>query len=395
MEWKVPLSDLNYDGEEKGAVLRVLQSKWISMGKETELFEQEFADYLGVNHTLAVSNGTAALHLALLALEIGPGDAVIQPAVNFVSAANMTIATGATPVFVDIISRDEPTISSESLKNTLQNWNLHSPTLRPKAVVVMHYGGYSCRMDEIQAICKEYDLKIIEDACHGIGASHDGAMLGSLADLGCFSFFSNKNLATGEGGMVTTNHEGLAAKIKQLRSHGMTSLTWERHKGHAATYDVVLNGYNYRIDDIHSALGRVQLNKLESGNRNRRRLTRLYWEKLAPLVELGWQLPFRESAGVKNLQLASCHLLPVVAPTPEVRWRCADELKAAAIQTSLHYPFIPAFTAFSSSGDHGRLSVAKEFCSRIMTLPLYSTMTEDDVDYVASSLIKAARLLNS
>ncbi|MFC1812450.1 DegT/DnrJ/EryC1/StrS family aminotransferase [Thermodesulfobacteriota bacterium] len=416
MNWKIPLSDIDFGPEEEEAVLRVLRSKWLTMGSETEAFEKEFAEHIGVRHAIAVSNGTAALHLSMLALDIGPGDAVIQPAVNFVAAANMTTAVGATPVFTDIISMEEPTISPDSIRDRL-NALSSSDAAKPKAIVVMHYGGYPCRMDEIKTICDEHNLVLIEDACHGIGGAYNQKklskngnqtndkdtfpLLGSIGDAGCFSFFSNKNLATGEGGMVATNQDDIADKIRLLRSHGMTTLTWERYRGHAATYDVSCHGYNYRSDEIRSAIGCEQLKKLENNNDRRRELTSLYWKYLEPIIDKGWALPFRSefsSALNSDSQLPknhasgipSCHLLPIVAPDPGVRWQCAEQLKKSGIQTSLHYPLIPGFSAFERNSHYSKIDMASDFCNRVITLPLYPTMRESDVSFVAEQLITAA-----
>ena len=422
----IPLSDIDFGPEEEEAVLRVLRSRWLSMGEETQAFEREFAAYLGVKHAIALANGTAALHLALLALGLGPGDVVIQPAVNFVAAANMTVAVGASPLFADIRSLTEPTISPSSILDLLTN-NGERKTPRPRALVIMHYGGYPCRMDEILAICQEHNLALIEDACHAVGARYSlsderSSFIGSckttstdpthneeritnngqpaappFPHLACFSFFANKNLVTGEGGMVTTNNDELAARVRSLRSHGMTSLTWDRHKGHAATYDVVGHGFNYRIDELRSAIGRTQLERLDRNNARRRRLTALYWEKLAPLEKLGWLLPFKDlynsslvtcdSSGFScRSSLVSCHLMPIVAPDAETRLACANALKAVGIQTSLHYPFVPSFSAFSGKIEESNLGTSREFSSRVMTLPLYPTLQESDVSSVAAAL---------
>ncbi len=295
-EWRIPLSDLDYGADEEAAVLRVLRSKWLSMGPEVQAFEQEFADYLGVKHALAVSNGTAALHLSYLALGLHSGDEVIQPAINFVAAANMTVAVGAKPVPVDILKLSEPTIDPSEIERRI--------TPQTKAVVVMHYGGYLCRMEEIGSLCQQHNLALIEDACHAVGArygdplrpSSNGRFSGNLGDLGCFSFFSNKNLVTGEGGMITTNRDDLAERVRLLRSHGMTTLTWDRHRGHASSYDVILNGYNYRLDEVRAALGRVQLQKLETNNLRRRDLVGAYRRNLADLPT-DWIVPFKDYVG--------------------------------------------------------------------------------------------------
>ncbi len=400
MSWNIPLSDIDLGPEEEQAVLRVLRSRWLTMGAETAAFEHEFADALGAEHAVACSSGTAALHLALLAQDIGRGDAVIQPALNFVAAANMTTAVGATPVFADICSLGEPTISPDSVSELLV---APSRTSAPRALIVMHYGGYPCRMNELRVICGEHDLLLIEDACHGVGGTcangDKGACMGTVGEAGCFSFFSNKNLVTGEGGMLTTNRDDIAEKVRLLRSHGMTSLTWDRHKGHAATYDVAAQGFNYRIDELRSALGRVQLAALDRNNQRRRELTALYWAGLAGLEQLGWTLPFqtRYSATVSHsdaptlsrLPAPSSHLMTVVAPSVETRWQCANALKAAGIQTSLHYPLVPGFSAYRGSA-LGCWEQAGAYAERVLTLPLYPTMTDRHVSTVTAALQAAA-----
>ena len=393
MKWKIPLSDLDLGSEEEEAVLRVIRSQWLTMGAETQAFESEFAESIGAKHAVAVSNGTASLHLAMLALDIGAGDAVIQPAVNFVATANMTIAVGATPVFADICSLEEPTICPKSLSKLLTDD--HSPmTQRPVAVVVMHYGGYPSRMEKIADICREHNLALIEDACHGVGGSCGNIKMGAWGDAGCFSFFSNKNLVTGEGGMVTTNRDDVAEKVRLLRSHGMTTLTWDRHKGHAATYDVITHGYNCRSDEIRSAIGSVQLKKLDGNNLKRRELTHLYWEKLAPLEDNGWIFPFNKKTSssfeLSSLNESSCHLLAAVAPSTDVRWHCAEALKAAGVQTSLHYPYIPEFSVFVENDQATKSEIANDFCKRVITLPLYPTMSREDVEFVSRQLITGA-----
>lgn len=376
--WRIPLSDLDYGQEESIAVQRVLDSRWLSMGTEVSRFEEQFAAMCGVKHAIAVSNGTAALHLSFLALGIGSGDEILQPALNFVAAANMTIAIGATPVFGDIISLDEPTISPDEIKKLL--------TPRTKAIVVMHYGGYSARMAEIKSICNDRHVALVEDACHAVGSRYfhrqnlppHGSMVGALGDVACFSFFGNKNLATGEGGMITTDRDDLAEKLRKLRSHGMTTLTWDRHMGHANGYDVVTNGFNCRMDEIHAALGTEQLKKLKKGNARRGELTQLYRAKLSQLA--GWTLPFLKYKGD-----SSCHLMVVLAPDKTTRTNILARLKEQRIQTSQHYPCIPDFSAFSK----WRLSnvpLTREFAGRVMTLPLYPGMTEKMVDEVCQTL---------
>lgn len=375
-EWKIPLSDLDYGPEEEAAVLRVLRSRWLSTGPEVQAFEAEFAAFLGVRHAVAVANGTAALHLAYLALGLRPGDEVIQPALNFVAGANMAIAVGAAPVFADIIGPHEPTIDPAAVERLI--------TPRTKAAMVMHYGGYPCRMSALHDLCRRHGLALIEDACHAVGARHSAPacpathdrMAGAIGDVGCFSFFGNKNLVTGEGGMVVTDRDDLAERVRLLRSHGMNRLTWDRHKGHASSYDVVAPGFNYRLDELRAALGRCQLRKLPDINARRERLVAAYRSRLARLE--GWAVPFADHPG-----RSAYHLMVAVAPGEDARNRAALALKEARIQTSLHYPCIPDFTAMArhrvAPVEHSR-----EFASRALTLPLFPAMTAAQVEEVAS-----------
>jgi dTDP-4-amino-4,6-dideoxygalactose transaminase len=377
-DWRVPLSDLDYGSEEADAVQRVIASKWLSMGPEVQAFEQEFAAMQEAGRALAVSSATAGLHLALLALGVGPDDEVIQPALNFVAAANMTVAVGATPVFADICSLDEPTIDPSEVERLI------SP--RTKAVVVMHYGGSLCRMAELTELCAARGIAIVEDACHAVGAAyHDvrnrwpnGIMAGSIGDISAFSFFSNKNIASGEGGMVVTNRADLADRVRLLRSHGMTTLTWDRHKGHAASYDVVDPGYNYRLDELHAALGRAQLAKLERNNQRRRNLLASYRKAVQSLG--GWTMPFADTT-----EYSSGHLMVIVAPDPEIKQRAVDALRRSGIQTSMHYPCIADFTGFAGRSSED-LKLTRQFTRRAITLPLYPSLDPDRINDIVAIL---------
>lgn len=381
-DWLIPLSDLDYGPEELAAVQRVVESKWLSMGPEVAKFEAEFAEFLQAPFAVATSSATAALHLSLVSAGIGPGDEVIQPALNFVAAANMTLAAGAVPVFADIVSLAEPTIDPESVARLI------GP--RTKAVIGMHYGGHPCRLDQLRELSAQHQLLLIEDACHAVGARYShasnqdphneavGQMTGTVGDISAFSFFSNKNLATGEGGMLVTGNAEFAELARRLRSHGMTSLTWDRHRGHASSYDVVNNGYNYRLDELHAALGRVQLAKLSANNERRCRLLARYHERFSTLT--GWIVPFVES----SLE-TSAHLMVAVAPTPEIRGQVVEGLRAARIQTSMHYPSIASFSAFQSCRADA-LRNSDDFASRAISLPIFPTMTSEQVDEVCEVL---------
>jgi dTDP-4-amino-4,6-dideoxygalactose transaminase len=372
MDWRVPLADLDYGQEEETAVLDVLRSKWLTMGAVTQAFEAEFARVHGVKHAIAVSNATEALHLACLALGLGPGDEVITPSLSFVATSNVVLYTGADVRFADVVGPEDLTIDPEEIARQI--------TPHTKAIIVMHYAGYPCQMKEILEIAERHGLPVIEDAAHAPGASLDGKALGTWGEIGCFSFFSNKNLSTGEGGMFVTDRDDLAEKARLRRSHGMTSLTYDRHKGHAYSYDVVDLGYNYRIDEIRSALGLEQLKKLAHNNARRKAWTERYWQALAGS---GVGLPFRETPGEP-----AYHLCPILLPKGVDRKALIDALRAEGIQTSIHYPPTHSFSYYRSRYGAISLPRTEAIAERELTLPLYPTMSAEQVDGVCDALLR-------
>jgi len=372
MQWKIPLSDIDFGSEERDAVDSVLQSRWLTMGSVTEEFEQAFAAYVGAKYAIAVTNATAALHLACVAAGLGAGDEAIVPSLTFVATANAVRYTGATPVFADIAGEHDLNISYHSIEKAISE--------RTRAILVVHYGGYACDMPSIMQLAREHGLKVIEDAAHAVGSELGGIKLGVWGDMGCFSFFSNKNMTTGEGGMIVTNDEGYSQRLRLLRSHGMTSLTWDRHKGHAWSYDVVDLGYNYRIDEIRAALGSVQLEKLPANNERRRQLTQIYRDALQELTPQV-VTPFVNHAGI-----SAAHLMPVLLPSGTDRQSFMESMKLQGIQTSIHYPPIHTFTAYSGGKAKHSLPNTEDIAGREITLPLYPAMSEQDVFTVAKAI---------
>lgn len=374
MEWKIPLSDIDLGEEEIAEVTKVLKSKWLSMGPVTEQFEREFAKYLGVRHAFAVSNGTAALHIALKVLGIGPGDEVIAPSLTFIATANAVLYVGARPVFADITSLEDFNISPEDIAQKITN--------KTKAIIPVHYGGYPCDMDAIMELARNHGLKVIEDAAHAPGAEYKGRKLGAIGDIGCFSFFANKNMTTGEGGMLVTNDDSLAEKIRIIRSHGMTTLTWDRHRGHAYSYDVVELGYNYRINEVASALGLVQLKKLEQNNEKRRRITEEYKERLE---DIPWiSMPFNNCEGKP-----SYHIFPALLSEDISREKFMENLKQKGIQTSIYYPPIHLFSNYRQmfGFEEGMLPKTEFVGKHEVTLPLHPLMSEEeDVNLVVNEV---------
>jgi dTDP-4-amino-4,6-dideoxygalactose transaminase len=373
--WRIPLADIDLGPDEESAVLEVIRRRWLTMGGVTAEFEADFSRLVEVEHAIAVTNCTAALHLAGLALGWGPGDEIIIPSLTFVATANAVVYTGATPVFADITSESDLNLSPEDIARRI--------TPQTRAIIAVHYAGYPADMPAILELAERYGLDVIEDVAHAPGATLAGRPLGSWGQIGCFSFFSNKNMTTGEGGMLTTDDERLAERLRLLRSHGMTALTWDRHKGHAWSYDVVLPGYNYRIDEIRAAIGRIQLSKLAAYNERRRSLDALYRHGLAANVpELG--IPYQSHPGV-----SACHLRPILLPDSADRRRFMEVMKAHGIQTSIHYPPVHQFSHYQSLVASPRLPVTESVAWREVTLPLYPGMTEEDVSFVISAAAEA------
>ncbi|HDK26388.1 MAG TPA: DegT/DnrJ/EryC1/StrS family aminotransferase [Candidatus Atribacteria bacterium] len=373
MEWKIPLSDIDLDDDEIEAVTKVLKSKWLSMGPVTQKFEKEFADYLGIKYAFGVSSGTAALHIALKALGIEEGDEVIVPSLTFVATANSVLYCGAKPIFADITSLNNFNISPDDILEKITN--------KTKAITVVHYGGYPCDMDAIMEIAKAHNLKVIEDAAHAPGAEYKGKKCGTIGDVGCFSFFANKNLVTGEGGMIVTNDDALAERIRIMRSHGMTTLTWDRHKGHAHSYDVVDMGFNYRINEMASAIGLVQLRRLDGNNEKRREIVEEYKKRLEKIS--GISVPFKNYK-----EKPSYHILPILLAEDISRNEFIDKLKEKGIQTSIHYPPIHLFTYYRKKlgFEEGILPKTEYVGEHEVTLPLYPGMREENVEYIINHI---------
>ena len=375
MKWKVPLFDTAFDEKEVEATRQVIQSGWFTMGEITKNFERLFAEFIGAKHAIAVSSGTAALHLANLSLGVSNGDEVICPSLTFVAGANSIVYAGGKPVFAEITSRDDFNISPDDIESKV--------TESTKAIEVVHYAGYPCNMKRIIEVADKHDLSVIEDCAHAPGAEYNGKKCGTIGNIGCFSFFSNKNITTAEGGMVTTNDDKLAEKIRLMRSHGMTTLTLDRHHGHATSYDVVELGFNYRIDEIRSAIGIVQLNKLLENNSMRQKRAQVYAERLTDIY--GVKIPFENRYGIP-----SHHIFPVLLESHINREEFMGYLKEKGIQTSIHYPPIHQFGYYRRhfAGSENSLIITEDVGRRVVTLPLYPSMDNETIHYVCDIVIQ-------
>jgi dTDP-4-amino-4,6-dideoxygalactose transaminase len=368
--WSISLSEIDFGPDEEAAVVDVVRSKWLTMGARTAEFERQFGAAVGAPHAVAVNKCTAALHLALEAVGVTPGDEVIVPSLTFVATANAVLYCGASPVFADVAGASRLSIDPADVARKI--------TPRTRAIVPVHYAGYACDMEALLALARAHGLAVVEDAAHAPGARWRGRPIGSVGDVTCFSFFSNKNLSTGEGGMITTADERIAARLRLNRSHGMTTLTYERHRGHAFSYDVVSAGYNYRLTEIQSALGLVQLAKLERNNGRRRRLVGEYRRQLASLP--GVTVPFE---GLDDE--SACHIMAIVLPEGTVREDVQRSMKDQGIQTSVHYPPVHTFTNFAGRfrADVPRVDA---LAPRLLTLPLHPLLSIEDVHTVCAAL---------
>lgn len=371
--WRVPLSDLVIDDDDVlRAVHKAVSSGWWSMGPRVHEFEAKFAAFCRVRNAVAVANGTAALHLALLATGCGPGDEVVLPSLNFVAAANAVRHAGAVPVFCDILGKDDLNLDPADVEAAISS--------STRAIIVLHYGGFPCAIDRITDIASSRGLVLIEDAAHAPGASWRGRACGTIGAVGCFSFFANKNLPVGEGGMIVTDDDDLAARIRLLRSHGMTTLTWDRHRGHAHSYDVVAAGFNYRLDELHAAIGIVYLARVRAGNDARGRISDHYRRDLHDYA--GLTVPFgRQPTWASSAH----HLAVIVLPDDELQTPVRALLAEAGIQTSVHYPPIHHFSAYADATSRS-LPQTDAMSRRLVTLPLFAHMEDEQVALVVEQV---------
>jgi dTDP-4-amino-4,6-dideoxygalactose transaminase len=373
VDWKVPLADVLLPAEDIEAAIDAYRSGWLSMGPRTDRLERAFSDYTGARHAIAVTNGTAALHLICAAAGLGAGDEVVVPSLTFVATVNAVVYTGARPVFADITGLTEPWLSASSAQAAI------SP--RTKAIMSMPYGGHPGQTAELRALAEERGLVLLEDAAHAAGSRLGGRHLGTFGTAGAFSFFSNKNLGIGEGGMVVTDDDGVAERIRLLRSHGMTTLTWDRHRGHASGYDVVALGFNYRIDEPRAALAERLLRRLDEGNRARAELDERYRQALAGIDGVEPALPRTPGAEPAH------HLFTVVLEPGIDRERVRAELAERGVQTSVHYPPVHRFSIYSS--EEWDLPLTDAYSSRAVTLPMFPHMRVDQQDLVVECLAAA------
>lgn len=369
---ELPLFDLRLTPEDLRAVAETLRSGWLTLGPRTEEFERAFAAQLGARHAIALSSCTAALHLAYLAAGVGPGDEVIVPSFTFAATAAAVVYCGARPVFAEIQSRARPSLDPEHVQRLI--------TPRTRAVCVVHYAGYAGAADRLRELCDAHAIALIEDVAHAPSATLAGRKLGTWGLAGAFSFFSNKVLSVGEGGLLCTDSDEVAAFARLRRSHGMTSGTWDRHSGRTDTYDVLDLGFNYRIDEPRTALALSRLRGLEADIARRRELTERYRELLTGLD--GVIVPFADA----DVAGSSCYVMPIMLERDGRQAQVSAQLRELGIQTSVLYPSIHRFTAYRERFPGVSLPITELASRTQLTLPLYPHMSFADQDRVVAAL---------
>jgi dTDP-4-amino-4,6-dideoxygalactose transaminase len=372
----VPFYRPDVGEDEIAAVVDTLRSGWLTVGPRTQEFEEEFARAVGAKHAVAVSSCTAALHLALDALDVEPGDEVITSTLTFAATGATIVHSGARPVLADC-TRDTLNIDPADVARKL--------TARTRAIIPVHFAGQPAPMDEILALAQRHQLKVIDDAAHALPASYRGRSVGTIADLTAFSFYATKNLTTGEGGMLTFADATLADRLRSRRLHGMSRDAWRRYSAQGSwRYDVSYPGFKYNMTDLAASMGLVQLRRLPALHRRRQAIVALYDELLGDRPEL-------EPLVVRSDCAHAWHLY-VTRIRPERlrvdRDTVIEQLKAEGVGTAVH--FIPLHLHSFYRDTFGYrpedFPVASAAAETVLSLPLFTLMSDDDVRYVANTL---------
>lgn len=370
--WRYTLSNPNITLDDKKNIIDVLDSQWLSMGPRIREFEKLWCEKLNVKYALAVSSGTAALHLACLASGFKEGDEVIVPSLSFVATANAIKYTGAKPIFVDIDSLENPIISTEDI--------LKKITSKTKGIIIMHYAGYTYELNMIKKIVDEKNLILIEDAAHSLLSTVDNKYLGTFGEIGCFSFYPNKNMTTGEGGMIVTDDLKKYEFMKELRSHGMTTNTWDRHNNKYLSYNVEELGFNYRMDEIRAAIGISQFKNLDKYHEYRKKLVATYREELKDIKDI--EIPF-----LYNNTDSSNYIFTIRVLSPNLKARLIEYLNNNGVQTSFHYPPIHELDLYKKE-EKVILPKTERICTELVTLPLHDSLQIVDIRVICN-LVKS------
>lgn len=356
------------------AVARSMRNGWLTTGPQTAAFERAFARACGVPHAVALNSCTAGLHIALAALGVGPGDEVVTPSLTFAAGAQCTRELGATPVFCDV-ELDTFTASVRTVAAVV--------TPRTRVIIAMPYAGRPQHIAELAAFARERGIAVIEDAAHGAGTIDRGQWPGVRSDAAVYSFYATKNLATGEGGMLVTNDEALADRVRRLSLHGMSRDAWKRYTDQGSwRYDILEPGYKYNISDIASSIGLIQLERLPEMQARRDAIAGRYVEALSGLPGLAFQRPCDDPSDRHSWCMFAIALDPNVGAERDA---FIDAMRDRNIGTSVHYIPTHCFTAYRDL-PRCELPNTEVLGSRIVSLPLYPTMTDRDVDDVVDAV---------
>jgi len=373
----LPYGRQSIDESDIAAVVETLRSDWLTTGPKVEEFERAFAAFTGARHAVAVCNGTAALHAITAGFQIAPGDEVIVPAITFVASANCVVYQGGTPVFADV-DADTLLIDPASVAARI--------TPRTRAIIAVDYAGQPCDYAALRALAGQHGLTLIADACHALGGSLEGRPVGTLADVSAFSMHPVKPITTGEGGMITTDDDALARRVRIIRNHGITTEFRQREEQGSWAYEMQELGYNYRLSDIHCALGVTQLRQLPGWVVRRQEIAARFDEAFADLPEASplARLPHREHAWHLYVLRLNLDRLRVS------RAKVFAALRAEGINVNVHYapvhlhPFYRNRFGFQP----GLAPVAEAAYERLLTLPLFPRMTDADIDDVITAVNK-------
>ncbi len=373
-EWIVPLADVNFSAEEVKAVADTYRSGWLSQGPKVAAFEAAFAEYLGCGDAVAVASGTAALHLICVAIGLQPGDQVVMPSLTFAATAAAVLQTGARPVFADIRSPSEPWLSADAAETAIGS--------RTRAIINVSYGGHPGEVRQLSDLASSRGLMLIEDAAHGLGSRVGRRPVGTIGEASAFSFFANKNLPLGEGGMLVTGNAAVARGARLLRSHGLTSDTWSRHHGDEVDYDIAVPGFNYRLDEARAALGTLMLGRITADNDRRAAVAEAYSAAIESVA--GVRAAIAGASGVSN----AWHIYPLLLDGGVDRSAFRARLAADGIQTSVHYPPLHLSTAFAGCSSRP-LPVTEEYARRTVTVPMFPHITAIQQAQVIASIVGA------
>ena len=368
--------------QEIKAVVKVIKSKWIGSGPVTQRFEKEFKQYKKSKYCLSINSCTAGLHLSLMAMNIKPGDEVITTPLTFCSTINSILLVGAKPVLVDI-NPNTLNIDEEKIKGKI--------TKKTKAIILVHFGGLPCNLYPIINLVKKYKIKIIEDCAHAIESKYYGKHVGNFGSTGCFSFYANKNLTTGEGGMLLTNNLNIASKIHVMRLHGLSKDAWKRHLPESVPkrikfehYDVVELGLKYNMIDLNAAIGLVQLSKIEKSWKSRRKNYRFYIKRLKHLPILFQKV---DSYPVKHAH----HLFTIRINNKGTKKRRDDLiqfLKKNNIGTGVNYRCVTDMSYYKKNlgWNKNTCKKAKQVGDNIVSLPMQPTLTRKKINYISDKV---------